>query len=285
MINSNNNRLSTTKACRALNVSESGYHEWRSRSPKRDDPKLIAEIHSIKSEFFFYGYRRVTPELKRRGYHVNSKKVLRLMRKEGLLVVKKRRTPKTTDSDHSLQRYPNLLIDLIATAINQAWAGDITYVLIGQTFAYLALIMDLFSRKIVGWELSWNPDRFLTLSALNKAVKLRGKDNLKGCIFHSDHGKQYLCNDYITRLEQLGMKPSMGEVGNSYDNAHIESLNKSIKYEAVYPNDFDSFEEAYEIIGAHVKLYNGRRLHSGIGYLPPDEFEMKTKVLNTARVS
>jgi putative transposase len=275
MIAANNDGLSTSKACCALHVSESGYHDWAKREPRKEDAKLLEEIHSIKVEFFFYGYRRVMHELKNRGWKISGKTVLRLMKKEGLIVVKKSFRPKTTQSDHSLERYPNLLIDFVPTSINQAFVADITYVPIGKRFAYLALIMDLYSRKIVGWELSWDMDRSLTLSALNEAIQLRGAANLIGCIFHMDHGKQYLCKDHIDRLEEAGMRPSTGEVGNSYDNAFAESLNKSIKCEAVYPYEFDSFEEAYRTISNHVKLYNGKRLHSSIGYLPPDEFEKK----------
>ena len=275
MIEGGYDGLSTAKACRALGVSESGYYEWQAREPKPQNTQLTSEIHAIKSKFFFYGYRRVKQELQRRAYPVGEKKVLSIMQKEGLTVRKKRYTPKTTQSDHSLKRYPNRLLNFTPTAINQAFVADITYVPIANLFAYLALIMDLFSRKIVGWDLSWNPDRYLTLSALHKAIELRGAQNLIGCIFHSDHGKQYLCKDHIQMLESVGMLPSTGEIGNSYDNAHAESLNKSIKSEAVYPYEFETFEEAYRILSSHIKLYNKGRLHSGIGYLPPDEFEKK----------
>jgi putative transposase len=275
MIAANKQPLSIAKMSRLLDVSESGYRKWSSREPKGYDPKLISEIHRIKEEFFFYGYRRVDEELRRRGYKVNHKRVLRLMRKEKLIVVKRKVTPKTTQSNHSFKRYPNLLDAFVPSAINQAWVSDITYVPIGNKFAYLATLMDLWSRKIVGWHLSWEMDRYLTLTALYKAVQLRGFRNLQDCICHSDHGSQYLCGDYITKLNDLGMKPSMGEVGNSYDNAFAESLNKTIKYEAVYPNEFETFEEAKKAIADHIKLYNQRRLHSGIGYLPPDEFEKK----------
>lgn len=275
MISTKKDQLSMSQKCQLLGVSESGYHKWKILEPKGDDSKLIAQIHAIKEEFFFYGYRRVDAELRRRGYKINHKKVLRLMKKENLIVVKKKVKPKTTQSGHSLKRYPNLLADFIPTAINQALVSDITYVPILDQFAYLATLMDLWSRKIVGWSLSWDPDRYLTLSTLNKAIGLRGAKNLHGCICHSDHGSQYLCRDYIALVHALGMRPSMGEVGNSYDNAFAESLNKTIKYEAVYPNEFETFEEAKQAIAEHIKLYNARRLHSGIGYLPPDEFEEK----------
>jgi len=273
MISTNKNNLSVAQTCQLMGVSERGYHKWKSREPKEDDPQLIAEIHAIKEDFFFYGYRRVDEELRRRGHKANHKKVLRLMRKEKLIVVKKKVKPKTTNSNHSFKRHPNLLADFVPTDINQALVSDITYVPIGNKFAYLATLMDLWSRKIIGWYLSWEMDRFLTLAALNKAIRLRGAENIHGCICHSDHGSQYLCGDYIARLNELGMKPSMGEVGNSYDNAFAESLNKTIKYEAVYPNEFETFEDAWKAIADHIILYNNRRLHSGIGYLPPDEFE------------
>jgi len=267
--------LSIAQMAPLLPVSESGYRKWNSRESKEEDRQLILEIHAIKEEFFFYGYRRVDEELRRRGHKTNHKKVLRLMREEKLIVVKKKVKPKTTNSNHSFRRYPNLLADFVPIDINQAWVSDITYVPIGNKYAYLATLMDLWSRKIVGWYLSWEMDRYLTITALKNAVKLRGADGLHGCICHSDHGSQYLCGDYIARLNELGMKPSMGEVGNSYDNAFAESLNKTIKYEAVYPNEFETFEEAWKAIADHIRLYNKRRLHSGIGYLPPDEFEKK----------
>lgn len=195
MINANEQHLSVAQMAPLLNVSESGYRKWKFREPKVEVQQLISEIHTIKEEFFFYGYRRVDEELRRKGHEVNHKKVLRIMREEKLIVVKKKVTPKTTNSNHSFKRYPNLLVDFFPTAINQAWVSDITYVPIGNKFAYLATLMDLWSRKIVGWHLSWEMDRYLTIAALNNAVHLRGTNNLQACICHSDHGSQYLCGD------------------------------------------------------------------------------------------
>ena len=143
--------------------------------------------------------------------------------------------------------------------------------------------MDLYSRKIVGWDLSRNVDTTLTLTALNNAVRLRGSGNLKGCVHHSDHGVQYLSGVYMDKLHELGMLPSMGEIGNSYDNAHAESLNKTIKWEEVWINEYETFEQAYECIAAFIKKYNAKRLHSSIGYVPPDELEQQK--LNTGAVS
>jgi putative transposase len=273
MIDAHKGNLSIATACKALEVSDRGYRKWKKREPKQFDPLLRKEIHAIKEKHSLYGYRRVTHQLKRKGHKVNHKTVLKMMRQEKLIVVKKRFKPKTTHSNHNLKRYPNLLLDFEPKAINQVWVTDITYIYIGNKFAYLALVMDRYSRRIVGWELSWNVDTQLTLSALHRAVALRGVENIKGCIHHSDHGVQYLSASYINKLNDLGMLPSMGEVGNSYDNAHAESLNKTIKYEEVYPNEYETFEEAYNAIKKYVEVYNEDRLHSKIGYKPPIEFE------------
>lgn len=276
--------LPTQDTCCALEVSRSAYYQWKNSAPKLDtDALVLAEIREIAGEFSRYGYRRVTKELYRREFVVNHKRVHRLMKQNGLLVKCKRSTPKTTNSNHSLQRYPNLAEKTHEDRINQVWVADITYVRVLDEFAYLALIMDRFSRKIVGWELSRNVDANLTLTALNMAVRTRGKEKVKGCIHHSDHGVQYLCGAYIQALEELGMLPSMGEIGNSYDNAHAESLNKTIKNEEVWINEYETFEEAYESIARFVKIYNKKRLHSSIGYVPPNEFEQQK--LNKGEVS
>ena len=276
MIQSSN--IPTNLACKAFDVSQSGFYKWRKRPNKKNSNVVIlTEIRLIKCEFLKYGYRRVTKELHRRGIHVNSKKVLKLMKENSLVVKKKRYKPKTTNSNHNLPRHDNLVKNKIITGINQVWVSDITYISIENEFAYLALIMDLASRRIVGLELSRDMTIDLTITALNKAVKQRGVKNVKGCIHHSDHGVQYLARDYITRLEQLGMQASMGEVGNSYDNAHAESLNKTIKNEEVWTNEYESFMDAYTNIARYVHIYNEKRLHSSIGYIPPNEFE-KNKV-------
>jgi len=276
--------LSTQKTCSALEVSKSAYYQWKNGEVRPDkDVCVLTEIREIAGEFSLYGYRRITKELHRRELVVNHKRVHRLMKQNGLLVKRKRTTPKTTNSNHSFRRYPNLVKDTQEDAINQVWVADITYVKVVDEFVYLALIMDRFSRRIVGWELSRQVDATLTLTALKRAVKNRGKEMVKGCIHHSDHGVQYLCGVYIQAIQELGMLPSMGEIGNSYDNAHAESLNKTIKNEEVWINEYETFEEAYEAIAKFVKIYNARRLHSSIGYVPPDEFEQRK--LNKGDVS
>lgn len=273
--------LSKEKACEIFELSKSGfYKQKKTDNSHQDESALLNAMQHICLEFTKYGYRRVTKDLHRQGIVVNHKKVRRMMKEKNLLVKCKKTTPHTTDSNHRLPRYPNLIKDLDVLQINQAWVVDITYVICGKIFLYLALIMDLFSRKVVGWELSRNVDTDLTLAALNKAVKSRGI--VAGCVHHSDHGSQYLSDAYMQRLHELGMLPSMGDVGNSYDNAFAESLNKTIKNEEVWVNEYETFEQAYESITNFIKKYNERRLHSSIGYVPPHEFEQQQ--LNMAKV-
>jgi transposase InsO family protein len=273
-------KLPVSRACSAFSVSKPTYYRWKIQMDIPDsDKKLKRIMQEIASEFPKYGYRRMTKELHRRELQVNHKKVLSIMREENLLVRKKKFKPATTNSNHGLPKYPNLVKDLTLNGINQAWVSDITFIHLLREFVYLAVIMDLFSRRCIGWALSRNPDSELTLHALNMAIALRGKANVKDCIHHSDQGVQYAAKAYIERLKQAGMKPSMGEKGNSYENAHAESFIKTIKNEEVHMNEYETMEDAYRNIGQFIdKVYNKKRLHSSIGYKPPMEFEQE--VLN-----
>lgn len=275
--------LPLKQASEALGVSAKGYYKWKHREEPADpDCSLRTSIHSIAEEFPRYGYRRMTHALRRNGELVNHKRVLRVMREENLLVRRKKYTPKTTQSNHGLPKYSNLVKDLALTRINQAVVSDITYIRLLCEFVYLAVIMDLFSRRCVGWALSRNPDSQLTLEALNMAIRLRGEANLSGCVHHSDQGVQYAAEAYVQRLKDAGMRPSMGEVGNSYENAFAESLIKTIKYEEVYMNEYETLEDVYANIQRFIEeVYNKKRLHSSISYQPPIEFEEKKEVLNT----
>lgn len=271
-----NSTLPVRVACSTLEVSKSAYYETHAKEPTEDKDRVILDrIRIIASDFSRYGYRRITKELKRNNLVVNHKRVHRIMKEHSLLVKRKRFTPITTQSNHSLPRYDNLIKGKVIVKPNEVWVSDITYIPMQNEFVYLALIMDLYSRKVVGWDLSRDVDTTLTLTALNNTVRLRGKDNIKGCIHHSDHGMQYLSGAYMDKLHELGILPSMGKVGNSYDNAHAESLNKTIKWEEVWINEYKTFEQAYEGIAEFIKKYNAKRLHSAIGYVPPDEFEHK----------
>ena len=190
------------------------------------------------------------------------------------MCIKKKFIPRTTDSDHTLRVYPNLAKDMDVTYINQLWVADITYVRLVKEFVYLAVILDVFSRKCIGWELSRDIDTQLTLNALNKALKNREGMDLSGLVHHSDRGVQYAANDYINLFEKNNIQVSMGRRGNPYDNAFAESFIKTLKYEEVYLKEYESFDDAYMNIEEFIEVvYNEKRLHSSIGYITPNEFE------------
>ena len=270
--------ISVAKACKAFDISRQAFYKWKNKEPaKNTDSKILASMQGIALEFPKYGYRRVYHALRRDGILVNHKKVLRIMKENNILVRRRKFKPVTTQSSHGLQKYPNLLRDIVISRINQAWVSDITYISLLHEFVYLAVIMDLFSRRCIGWALSRNPDSQLTLDALNMAISLRG--DVSGCIHHSDQGVQYAAHAYVERLHESGMMPSMGEVGNSYENAFAESLIKTIKYEEVYMNEYTTLNDVCCNIEQFIKgVYNKKRLHSSIGYKPPIEFE--NEVLN-----
>ena len=216
-------------------------------------------------------------ELNRQNIPIGYKKVRRIMRQENLVCRRKRAfRPVTTDSNHNFRIYPNLIKNLKVTRLNQLWVSDITYVRLPYGFAYLATIIDVFSRKCVGWALSRDIDTLLTISALDMAIQKRWHMGLLDLIHHSDQGIQYASEAYVERLNQFGIKISMSRKGNPYDNAFAESFNKTLKVEEVYINEYETFEEALENIKHFIEIvYNKKRIHSGIGYITPEEFEME----------
>ncbi len=265
---------SERELCQLFGVSRSWYYERPSPEEKAaQDVELRDAIERIVLEFPGYGYRRVTKELHRRGWTVNHKKVLRVMRKESLLCQLKRRFKPTTDSTHSFGRYPNLIKETVVNAPDQAWSADVTYVRLPTNFCYLASIIDDYSRYCVGWSLSRFIDTRLTLSALEMALAARRPD--PGLIHHSDQGVQYASAEYVARLEHSGTRISMAAVGNPYENAKAESFFRTLKVEEVYLKDYRDFGEAERNIGEFIEeVYNKKRLHSSLGYLPPVEFEV-----------
>ncbi len=268
--------LPTAAACNALDVSRDGYRKWVGRKPiqsTQEDRRILRSIQKIACEFGYYGYRRITKALGRQGLVANHKKVLRLMRENSLTIKMKKFKPRTTVSDRSLQLFPNLAKGLPLTHINQLWVADITYVPLNDIFLYLALLTDVFSRKIVGWQLGRSIGTELCVEALKRAFASRKGMRLDGLIHHSDHGSQYLSHEYIAQLRSMGILSSTGETGVAYDNAFAEAVNKLVKYDEVYRSEYQSFEDAYIGIKKYVEVYNKRRLHSSIGYRPPDEFE------------
>ena len=265
--------MSVERLCELMGVSRSWYYERPTPEERvHRDVELRDAIERIVLEFPGYGYRRVTKELHRRGWTVNHKRVLRVMRRESLLCQLKRRFKVTTDSTHSFGRYPNLIKGIEIDGLEQVWIADITYVRLPTTFCYLAAILDAYSRKCVGWKLSRLIDTRLTLSTLEMALAAR--QPAPGLIHHSDQGVQYASSEYVLRLEEAGALISMAAVGNPYENAKAESFFRTLKMEEIYLKDYRGFEEAEENIGKFIEeVYNHKRLHSSLGYLPPIEFE------------
>jgi len=236
------------------------------------DTALRDAIERIVLEFPGYGYRRVTRALRREAWDIIHKRVLRVMREESLLCQLERRFVRTTDSGHALRTYPNLLGDLAPACPDQAWVADITYIRLPTTFAYLACVLDAWSRRCVGWQLSRVIDTTLTLAALDQALTRRRP--APGLIHHSDRGVQYARAASIARLQDAGAQVSMSAVGDPYDNAKAESFFKPLKREEVYPNNYQTFHDAEENRGRFIgDVYNAKRLHSSLGYVPPIEFE------------
>lgn len=275
MINTTN--VPTERACKNFGVSKQAFYNWkRADYPADTDDNVLKAILEITCEYFKYGYRRVTHELRRRDFCVNHKRVLRIMKENNLLVRRKKFKLVTTRSDHSLPIYPNLAKDLTVTGLNQLWVADITYIHLQYEFIYLAVILDIFSRKCIGWELDRNIDALLTLNAFNRAIAARKSHGLYNLVHHSDRGVQYAAKLYVDRLNELSIKISMSDKGNAYDNAFAESFIKTIKVEEVYINEYETFEDAYANIEQFIEMvYNQKRLHSSIGYVPPTEFEQK----------
>ncbi len=237
---------------------------------------LRDHIEKILQRFPTYGILRVTHQLDREGLHVNHKRVERVMRQEGLCRKPKKRFHMTTDSRHPYPIYPNLIQGLTPTGINQVWVADITYIRILTSFVYLAVILDAFSRKVVGYALSKRIDTTLTLGALKAAIDSRSLE--PGCIHHSDRGVQYAAHDYVDLLREHQFQISMSRKGNCYDNAKAESFFKTLKTEEVYLWDYESWEEVIARIPEFIEsVYNVERIHSALGYCTPDEFERSLK--------
>lgn len=238
-----------------------------------DDTALVEAMHAIKDEFEAYGWRRMQAALHQQGWIVNHKKLKRLMREHGLHPPRRRRFVATTDSDHDLPIFPDRRGEIVVDGPNRLWVADLTYVAIVGGFVYVALIMDAWSRRIVGYAMGRRIDVRLTLAALNAAIALRRPN--AGCLHHSDRGSQYAAQKYRRRLAAAKLVGSMGRRGNPYDNAMMESLMKTVKVEGVYPLAFETEDDVAEHLPRFIDAYNKRRLHSSLGYLSPEQFEDK----------
>lgn len=272
-----NSGLSASKACNAVSLSKPTFYRWKKNDALPDpDIHLRPIIHDIALHFPKYGYRRITHDLHRKGFVVNHKRVLRIMKEDNLLCIRKKFRPITTQSNHGHKIYPNLVLNMEITRINQVWVSDITYIRLLREFVYLAVILDLFSRKCIGWKLSRSIDAVLTLGSLEMAIAGRRQHGFGGLIHHSDQGVQYAAASYAERLMGEGIKISMSRRGNVYDNAFAESFMKTLKAEEVEMNEYGTFEDAQTNIGWFIdEVYNKKRLHSSIGYKPPVEFEQE----------
>jgi putative transposase len=272
--------------CQLAQVSRASfYRSLQEQEPDREEMELRAAIQQIFLEHRRrYGYRRVTKELARQGLLVNRKRVQRLMQTDNLLAVQRRAFVVTTDSKHEFEVYLNLAGSLQLSGINQLWVADITYIRLRKEFVYLAVILDAFSRKVVGWALERTLAASLPKAALEMAIANR--QPAPGLVHHSDRGVQYAAAQYVQVLQQHGIVPSMSRPANPYDNAGCESFMKTLKQEEIYLNEYRDLEHLRTNIGIFIEqYYNQRRLHSSLGYQPPEEFEQTlTPTSRTAAV-
>lgn len=264
--------IPVSKACSGLGISRSGYYKLHQAVP--DDSKARGAIQEIALEFPYYGYRRITWEMHRRGQQVNHKRVLRIMREDNLLCARKKFRVMTTNSNHGLPVFPNLAKSIVVTKPNQLWVADITYIQLQREYVYLAAIIERFSRKCIGWDLSRRIDGVLAMNALMMAISERKTLGFNELVHHSDQGVQYASHEYTDLLKKHGISVSMSRRGNPYDNAFAESFMKTLKAEEVYMKEYQTFDEAYVNLKEFIEeVYNKKRLHSSIGYMPPNEFE------------
>jgi putative transposase len=259
--------------CQMTGISRASYYRWRAPPPSIPvEMELRDAIQQVALEFPAYGYRRITRELNRRGFAVNHKRVLRLMRHDNLLCLRRKSFVVTTDSRHSLRVYPNLAGAITPVSVNQMWRADITYIRLRAEFVYLAVVLDAYSRRVIGWALGRTLEAGLAVSALTMA--LRQRRPAPGLVHHSDRGVQYASHEYTDLLKQHGAEISMSRKANPYDNAACESFMKTLKYEEVYRSEYRDLADAYAQIGEFLeRVYNLKRLHSALGYVPPAEFE------------
>jgi putative transposase len=266
--------LSVESMCRLAQVSRAGfYRHWRQRAPRSEETELRAEVQRIAlAHRRNYGYRRVTEQLRSEGWAVNRKRVARLMAEDNLLCLRRRRFAVTTDSDHQLHVHLNLAARLELTGVDQLWVADLTYIRLAEQFVYLGVVLDAYSRRVVGWALDERLDAALAVAALRQAIDAR--QPAPGLVHHSDRGVQYASHAYASLLQQHGIVPSMSRPGNPYDNAQCESFLKTLKQEEIYTRRYRDRADLEAHIEQFIeRYYNRRRLHSALDYRTPEDFE------------
>jgi putative transposase len=267
--------LTVERMCLLAGVNRAGYYRhWGGHAPRAEETAVRDVVQRVALANRRYGYRRIAAQLRRDGFVANHKRVLRLMRQDNLLCLRQRPfVPVTTQSRHEWRVVPNLARGLVPTGLDQLWVADITYVRLLEEFAYLSVLLDAFSRRVIGWALDRHLRATLAIEALGMAISARRPAG-GSLIHHSDRGVQYACGDYTAVLELHDIQPSMSRVGNPYDNAKAESFMKTLKQEEVDGRNYRDLTEARAAIGTFIEdVYNCQRLHSALAYRPPAEFE------------
>jgi len=288
MVSGPQGKISVERMCRLAGVSRSGYYRhWQTTAPRREETGLRDTIQRLALANPHYGYRRISALLGREGWQVNHKRVLRLMREDNLLCLRKAAfVPATTDTRHGWRVVPNLARGLQLTDIDQLWVADITYVHLAEAFAFLAIVLDAFSRKVIGWALANHLKADLAIEALDQAIAAR-RPAPGSVIHHSDRGVQYACAEYAARLAAHNIQPSMSRIGNPYDNAKAERFMRTLKEEEVDGSAYRTIDDARNRIGEFIEtVYNSQRLHSALDYLSPHEYEANlTRLRNNGTVA